>query len=169
MKQRLKKSLNRAVILALAVFSSSNLMAEDTMVVSVQRLTMEAAQNVATGVIHACRKQGVQVTATIVDKNGIVQAVARDTLAPPISLDISREKAFTAANFSVDTSSLTELAKSPVGSVDQLTMSAGGIVIEAGGVVYGAVGVSGAPSGELDEACAREGLQDLLDELEMMD
>lgn len=169
MKQRLNMTLNRVVILALAVFTSSHSIAEDTMVVSVQRLTMETAQNVATGVVLACREQGVQVTATVVDKNGIVQAVARDTLAPPISLEISREKAFTAANFSADTSALTELAKSPVGSVDHLTMSAGGIVIEAGGVIYGAVGVSGAPSGDLDEACAREGVQELLGELEMMD
>ena len=159
----------RTAVSALLAFISMNTLAEDTMVVSVQRLTMEVTQSVATGVVMACRKQGLQVTATVVDKNGNIQAVARDTLAPPISIEISREKAYTAANFSADTSALTELAKSPIGSVDQLLMSAGGIVIEAGGVIYGAVGVSGAPSGDLDEACAREGVAELLGELEMMD
>ncbi len=143
--------------------------AEDSPVVAVKRMTLDSAQSVAQAVIEECRKQGVQVTVTVVDKNGTVQVVARDTLAPPVSIEISREKAYTAANFSVATSQLTELAKSPIGSVENVTMSAGGVVIEAGGTIYGAVGVSGAPSGETDEACAVAGIQGLLEELEMMD
>lgn len=98
-----------------------------------------------------------------------MQGVARDTLAPPVSLGISREKAYTAANFSVATSELGDLAKSPIGAVDNVTMSAGGIVIEAGGVIYGGVGVSGAPSGQIDEDCARAGLAAISDDLEMME
>ncbi len=116
-----------------------------------------------------CRKQGYQVTATVVDKNGIVQTVVRDTLAPPVSIRISRDKAYTAANFSVDTSTMTSRQNTPVGSIDGVLMSAGGVNINIAGTIFGAVGVSGAPSGETDEACAKAGIAAIAEDLEMAD
>lgn len=35
----------------------------------------------------------------------------------------------------------------------------GGLVVESGGSLVGAVGVSGAPGGDADEACAAAGLK----------
>ena len=46
-------------------------------------------------------------------------------------------------------------------------MGAGALPIMAGGAILGGVGVSGAPSGEADEACAQVGLEAVLDDLEM--
>ena len=46
-------------------------------------------------------------------------------------------------------------------------MSAGGVPIQAGGRMLGGVGVSGAPSGETDEACAEAGVEAVIDDLEM--
>ena len=46
-------------------------------------------------------------------------------------------------------------------------MSAGGVPINAGGSILGAIGVSGAPSGEVDEACAQAGIDAISDDLEM--
>jgi uncharacterized protein GlcG (DUF336 family) len=43
---------------------------------------------------------------------------------------------------------------------------AGGLVIEAGGTMLGAVGVSGAPGGDKDEACAKAGLDAIRDKLD---
>ena len=122
---------------------------------------------VALAAVLECREQGVQASATVVDKNGIVQAVVRDTLAPPISLTVSRLKAYTAANFSVATSELQRQANSTLANVPGLMMGAGGVLIEAGGTIYGAVGVSGAPSGQTDEACANAGVEAVIDDLEM--
>jgi uncharacterized protein GlcG (DUF336 family) len=42
----------------------------------------------------------------------------------------------------------------------------GGLAIEAGGSLLGAIGVSGAPGGDADEACARAGIKAVADELE---
>ena len=142
---------------------------ESSPTLSVKRLTMESAATVAQGAIAECRKQGVQAAATVVDKNGIVQATLRDTLAPPVTVDISKMKAYTAANFSVDTSTMDRLANSPIGRLDGVVMSAGGVVINVGGVIYGGVGVSGAPTGDIDEKCARAGLAAIADTLEMAD
>ena len=46
-------------------------------------------------------------------------------------------------------------------------MAAGGLPIEVGGSLIGGVGVSGAPSGEVDEECAQAGVDAVLDDLEM--
>ena len=42
----------------------------------------------------------------------------------------------------------------------------GGLILEAGGSLVGAVGVSGAPGGDADEACARAGIDAIRDKLE---
>jgi uncharacterized protein GlcG (DUF336 family) len=135
--------------------------------VNLKRLSLETANQVALGAIEACRKEGIQIGVTVVDRNGIVQAVMRDTIAAQITVPISRMKAFTAANFNAATSALTDRADTPVGRIDGLVMSAGGLPIEAGGQLLGGVGVSGAPSGETDERCAQAGIDKVIDDLEM--
>ena len=98
-----------------------------------------------------------------------MQSVVRDTLAPPVSISISKDKAYTAVNFSADTSTMAARQNTPVGSIDSVLMSAGGVNINIGGTIYGAIGVSGAPSGEIDEACAKAGIAAIAEDLEMMD
>ena len=161
--------LMQKAIIGLIVFTIPVLVAnaEESPYVKIHRLTLEMANNAAMGAVSECRKKGIQISATVVDRNGTTQAVARDTLAPPISIEISRMKAYTAANFTADTSAMEERGNTAVGRVDGLVMSAGGNIISAGGINYGAIGVSGAPSGKTDEECAKAGIQAILEELEM--
>ncbi|MFK5894393.1 MAG: heme-binding protein, partial [Pseudomonadota bacterium] len=42
-------------------------------------------------------------------------------------------------------------------------------MINIAGIIYGAVGVSGAPSGKTDEKCAKAGVEAISEELEMAD
>jgi len=135
--------------------------------VSLKRLTLETANKVALGALEACRKEGIQIGVTVVDRDGNAQVSMRDTIAAPITLQISRQKAFTAVNFNASTSALGERANSPVGRIDGLVMAAGGLPIQAGGQLLGGVGVSGAPAGETDERCARAGIERVIDDLEM--
>lgn len=154
----------------LAVYVAPTFADEDEkMTVQIARLSSEAATAVAQGAMLDCRKKGYQATATVVDKNGIVQAVVRDTLAPPVSIPISKAKAYTAINFSADTSAMASRANTAVGMFDGVLMSAGGVVINVGGKIYGAVGVSGAPGGDIDEACAKAGIEAISEDLEMAD
>lgn len=163
------KLSNKLIFLFCLSLGSMSVQADDSPSVTIKRLTLESANKVAMGVINACRKQGIQVSATVVDRDGQVQVVARDTLAPLISVKISRMKAYTAANFTSDTSAMASRAGTAVGSVEGLVMSAGGNIIQIGGVTYGAVGVSGAPSGKTDEACAKAGIEAVVEDLEMAD
>lgn len=160
----MRKSIVAAFLLVAPLTSIAD---EADPVVSVQRLSMETAMSIARGAVEACRKEGIQIGVTVVDRNGTVQAVLRDTIAAPITLKISRQKAFTAANFNAATSALGNRANTPIGRVKGLVMSAGGLPVQAGGALLGAVGVSGAPSGKTDEACAKAGIDKVIEDLEM--
>ena len=144
------------------------LAAEAPVIVKIPRLTVEASGKIAHAAMEACRKEGIQIGVTVVDRSGDPMVVLRDTLAPRITIEISRQKANTAVNFNAATSTMENRFTQPfsVGKVDGLVFSAGGIPIEAAGNIIGAVGISGAATGEQDEACARAGVQAIQFELE---
>ena len=161
-----KNALIAAAIIAIA--STSNVYAQDgALTVSVKRLTLETARKIAIAAIAECRKQGYQVSVTVVDRNGIPQVMERDTIAPPISAAVSKDKAYASANFSTPSGEMSRFKDSPLYHRDGLQMSAGGLLIEAGGYIYGAVGVSGAPGGDIDESCAKAGVDAVIVDLEM--
>lgn len=143
--------------------------AEDAMVVEVKRLNADTAMRIAQAAVAECRKKGIQIAATVVDRDGTVQAVLRDTIAAPLTLVVSQQKAYTAANFNASTSAaaMAERANGPVGRAPGITMSPGGVPIEVAGSLFGAVGVSGAPSGKTDEECALAGIAAVKEDLEM--
>ena len=133
--------------------------ADEPMMVSVQRLSLNVAQDMARAAVAACEAKGIQIGVTVVDRNGIAQVVLRDTLAPPVVLEVSAGKARAAAMFNANTASLSRMADSALGNVPGLVLLAGAVPIQVGGKLLGAIGVSGAPSGETDEACARAHFQ----------
>jgi uncharacterized protein GlcG (DUF336 family) len=143
--------------------------AEQPLVVNITRLSMETALRIAQATIDACRKEGVQIAVTVMDRGGHPQVVLRDVLAPDLTLTISRQKAYTAMSFNAETSSMEGRFTAPfsVGKVEGLVFSAGGVPINAGGSILGGVGVSGAPSGVTDEKCAKAGVDAVMADLEM--
>jgi len=164
-----KPSLIAASLAAVVAIPTFPAIAADLpVIVKIPRLTVEASEKIARATMDACRKQGIQIGVTVVDRSGDAMVVMRDTLAPRVTLEVSRQKANTAVNFNAATSSMENRFSQPfsVGKVDGLVFSAGGIPIEAAGNIIGAVGVSGAATGEQDEACARAGIQSIQFELE---
>jgi uncharacterized protein GlcG (DUF336 family) len=139
------------------------------MTLSIKRISMETALKMAQATIAKCRKEGVNVAVTVVDRGGHPQVVLRDTLAMDLTLPISRDKAYTAMSFNSPTSGLEGRFKEPasVGKADGVLAAAGGLPINAGGTIMGGIGVSGAPSGKTDEACARAGIDAVMSDLEM--
>jgi len=144
---------------------------KEPVLVNIKRMSLETALRVAQAAIKQCRKEGVQIGVTVLDRGGHPQVVLRDVLAPDLTLTISREKAYTALSFNAATSTMEKQQRftTPfsVGKVPGLVFSAGGVPITAGGSLVGAVGVSGAPSGDTDEKCARAGVDAVSADLEM--
>lgn len=144
---------------------------EQPVTVNIKRISLDMALTAAKATIDACRKEGVQVTVTILDRGGHPQAVLRDVLAMDVTIPISRDKAYTAMSFNTPTGGLPELLKDEdpngVPKVPGFLLAYGGLPISAGGNILGGIGVSGAPSGEIDEKCAQAGLDAIVDDLEM--
>jgi uncharacterized protein GlcG (DUF336 family) len=156
-------------MLILTGISTTSFASDDKMTIPVKRLTLEASLRIAQAAIQQCRKEGVQIAVTVVDRSGHAQVVLRDVLAMDITLPISKKKAHTAMAFNTPLSQLQGRFKDPfqVAKIDELIVSAGGIPINVGGSILGGIGVSGAPSGETDEKCAKAGLEAVLADLEM--
>lgn len=150
-------------------FSNSAFSADDAMTVTVKRIKMETALRIAQAAIAQCRKEGVQIAVTVVDRSGHALVVLRDVLAMDITLPISKQKAHTAMAFNSPLSEMEGRFTKPfqVAKLDGLIISAGGIPINIGGSILGGIGVSGAPSGETDEKCANAGLAAVSEDLEM--
>lgn len=139
------------------------------MTVSTKRLKLESALRIAQATIEQCRREGVQIAATVVDRGGHAQVMLRDVLAMDITVPISQQKAHTAMAFNTPLSELQGRFTSPfqVPKMDGLIVGAGGIPINVAGAIMGGIGVSGAPSGETDEKCAWAGLEAVRADLEM--
>ena len=138
---------------------------------TVRLLTPEAALKAVSAALADCRKRGYQVAVAVVDRSGVVQALVRDRFAGPHTPDTATGKAWTAISFRTDTLSLAQQTQpgQPSAGVRQLprvVAVGGGELIEAGGNLLGAIGVSGAPGGEADAACARAGIAAIRDEIE---
>lgn len=142
---------------------------EAPVVIPIQRLSMDMALKAAQASIDACRKKGLNIAVTVVDRGGHEQVTLRDTLTVPITVTVSKQKAYAAMNFNAPTSRLENRFTSPFspGKVDGIVLSAGALPIEAGGTIIGGIGVSGAPSGQTDEECAAAGVDAIRTELEM--
>lgn len=137
----------------------------------IKSVTPETALEAARAALESCRAQGYQVTVAVVDRTGLPQVLLRDRFAGPHTVDVALNKAWTAASFRIASG---ELAKSThagqpmsgLRSLPRVMAAGGGLPIEGGGSLFGGIGVSGAPGGEADEACARAGLKAIADEVE---
>jgi uncharacterized protein GlcG (DUF336 family) len=142
--------------------------ADDVLVT--HRLSAALAGEIATEAVAACAKQGYAETAVVVDADGLRQAELRGDRAGAHTLDSANDKAYTSASFKSDTSALVERAKGLPAfanffKLPHLLLFGGGIVIKIGDEVVGAIGAAGAPGADLDEACARAGLDKVKDRL----
>ena len=114
--------------------------------------------------LDACKKDGYRVSVSVVDRAGVLRAMARGDGAGPHTVDSSRKKAYTAASLRRATTELAELVnKMPTLQAlrdmnNDILILGGGLPIEIGGDVIGGIGVGGAPGAHLDDACAQAGL-----------
>src|ERR1043166_2720390 len=129
------------------------------------------ALELARAALAACRERGFQVAVAVVDRFGVTQVVLRDRFAGPHTVPTATGKAWTAVSFRTGTAELAAqtqpgMTQAGVRALAGVVAIAGGLTIEAGGSTVGGVGVSGAPGGEADEACAKAGIEAVKERLE---
>jgi uncharacterized protein GlcG (DUF336 family) len=134
-------------------------------------LTLETAQKAAQAALAKCRADGFQVAVAVVDRSGITQVLIRDRFAGPHTVEIATNKAWSAASFRTNTTDIEKASRpgQPMAGIRQfprMVTVGGGMTIQGGGSLLGAIGVSGAPGGDNDDACAAAGIKAIADDLE---
>ncbi len=120
------------------------------------------ATQIAQTTIATCKAQGYNVSVHVLGREGQVILAVRNPEAGFITFENSMKKAYTARTFA---RSSGEFAKGVQGNpnagalfLTNITPAQGALPIKIGNETIGAVGVSGAPGGDKDEACAKAGI-----------
>lgn len=159
--------MNKA--LAFALFTLIPFIASAADIVPVKQISLELAQTIAMKSVEACRKDGYNVSAVVLDRAGNIQVALRDTLTAPHTLEIAERKAGMSIMSGIASSEFLKARgdiRPELNHMRGLIVMEGALPIRAAGSLVGAVGVSGAPGGDKDEACAAEALKAVEERLE---
>ena len=162
---------NKIVVLAAVISSLIALgpgIADAQAVFSERNISLNAAIEAATASLQRCRADGYKVTVTVLNRHARTSVVLSDDGVNPHTIENSMRKAYTA--FTTRAPSLA-IGKRPQPELsgflllDKMTTVEGGLPIFAGKDVVGSIGVSGAPGGEKDSACAQAGIDKISDKI----
>jgi uncharacterized protein GlcG (DUF336 family) len=158
------------IALAVVLLGTLSAQAQDALI-AYKSLAPDLALDLARATLTACRERGFQVAVAVVDRFGVTQVVLRDRFAGAHTVPTATGKAWTAVSFRTSSGDLAGqtqpgMPQSGVRAIPGVVAIAGGLTVEAGGATVGGVGVSGAPGGDADEACARAGIEAVRDRLE---
>ncbi len=158
------------IILPLMLFLVADLMAAD--VITVKKLMPDLALEMVQTAVNACRSDGYQVTAVVVDRDGAAMALLRDVHASRFTIQIARDKANAVILSGIASGAFRDSRRDiqqEMNHVDGVLVLQGGLPIRASGSLLGAIGVSGAPGGEKDELCAQKAIDSVEERLEFAD
>jgi uncharacterized protein GlcG (DUF336 family) len=125
-----------------------------------RNISLQLATSMASAAIAACKADGFDVTAAVVDRAGDLKVLLRADTANPHNADLARRKAYTARTFGVPS---MEVAKRTNGATElsgqrflfDIVPLGGGLPIMIGTDKIGGLGISGGPTQEADEKCAK--------------
>jgi uncharacterized protein GlcG (DUF336 family) len=125
-------------------------------------ITAAMAITMAETAVATCKTNGYNVSVNVVGRNGEVIVAMRGDNTGPHTLENSMKKAYTArAQRRSSGEFATAVKDNPVAgalSLTNITPAQGALPIKVGEDTIGAIGVSGAPGGDKDEACAKAGI-----------
>ncbi len=164
------KTFIKILLVLISLSNYSTVSANDSL--TVKTISMELARDIANESINTCRKKGYQVSAVVVDRNGLVQVALRDDLASRFTLQIAEEKANSVILSGINSGDFRQSRadiRPELNHIDDLIIMQGALPIEIAGSRIGAIGVSGAPGGDKDELCAQQALHSLSERMEFAD
>jgi len=132
-------------------------------VVSERTISFGAALEMANAALEACRKEGYKVTITVLGRNARPKVVLHDDGANPHTIENSMRKAYTSLTYRVPSGEFGKrMSKTPPPHgamlLDKVTSAEGALPIVSSKEVIGSIGISGAPGGHRDAACAQVGI-----------
>jgi uncharacterized protein GlcG (DUF336 family) len=132
-------------------------------------LSAATALTIAQTALQTCASQGYNVSVTIVGRGGEALVQVRNENAAPHTFENAMRKAYTARTTRAPSGDLVKRVKEnpqlALLNLSNIIAAQGALPIKVGEDVIGAVGVSGAPGGDKDEACAKAGIDKVADQL----
>ena len=126
-------------------------------------LSLPMAVTMAQTAIQTCASQGYRVSANVVGRSGEVIVAMRGDDTGPHTLENSMKKAYTARAQRRPSGEFAAAVKSNFTAgalhLSNIVPAQGALPIKVGEDTIGAIGVSGAPGGDKDEACAKAGIE----------
>lgn len=164
--------MKHLVTAAVLVLTAAPALADDDgAFVTFQSLKPEVALEMAQAALESCREKGTQVGVTVVDRFGMPQVFLRDRFAGPHVYDVARRKAWTAVSFrssTLEIDAISQPGQLPYGlrQLNEALPLGGGLpVLNGEGSIVAGIGVSGAPSPEIDDECAAAGIAAVEDQI----
>jgi uncharacterized protein GlcG (DUF336 family) len=132
-------------------------------------LTLSIALTMAQTAHDMCTGQGYNVSVHVLGREGQVVVAARGDGAGLATYENSMKKAYTARTMARPSGEFADaVKKNPTAGalyLNNIVPAQGALPIKVGNETIGAVGVSGAPGGDKDEACAKAGIDKVADAL----
>ncbi len=145
-----------------ALFASGGAMAQSAPgLISERSISLSSAIELATASLERCRADGYKVTVTVLNRHARTAVVVSDDGVNPHTVENSLRKAYTAFTTRNSTAEMAKRAQPGLSGfmlLDKITPAEGGLPIFAARELVGSIGISGAPGGEKDAACAQAGL-----------
>jgi uncharacterized protein GlcG (DUF336 family) len=146
-----------SVLSVLAVVPSAN-----AQVLNHKDLSLAMATTIAMTAIETCKAQGYNVSAHVIGREGQVILGLRNEKAGLATFENSMKKAYTARTFRQPSGRIADNVKGNPNAgalfLTNVVPAQGALPIMIGDDVIGAIGISGAPGGDKDEACAKAGI-----------
>jgi uncharacterized protein GlcG (DUF336 family) len=159
-----------AVIVVLVVAVSSAAQAQKGLITQ-KALSLDMALAMAQGSLDKCRSMNYKCAITVLDATGRTIIALQDDGANLHRFDVARKKAYTALVYRRPSKAVVEgwaaktaepkplqegtMPNPPIeGTIDM----GGGLPINVGNETIGAIAVSGGPNWDMDEACAKAGI-----------
>jgi uncharacterized protein GlcG (DUF336 family) len=121
------------------------------------------AMTMAETAVATCKANGFNVSVNVVGRNGEIIVMMRGDNTGPHTLENSMKKAYTARSFRRPSGDFGDSIKDNFTAgalhLTNIVPARGALPITVGEEVIGAIGVSGAPGGDKDEACAKAGIE----------
>jgi uncharacterized protein GlcG (DUF336 family) len=150
-------------IIAAAALAAAVPLAAQAQILTERNISLPLALNIANAAMAACKADGYDVTAAVVDRAGDLKVLLRADTANPHNADLARRKAYTSRTFKVPSMEVAKRTNGPTDLSGQrflvdIIPLGGGVPINAGNDTIGALGISGSPTQEADEKCANAAL-----------
>jgi uncharacterized protein GlcG (DUF336 family) len=150
-----------ALVTTTAIASLLPLSAGAQALISERSLSLNAAMEMATAALERCRADGYKVSITVLNRHARTAVVLSDDGVNPHTIENSLRKAYTAFTTRAPTADMAKRTQPGLAGfmqLDKITSLDGALPVFAGKELVGSIGISGAPGGDKDTACAQVGI-----------